>query len=446
MIYGPEVAGYVSSLQVGLTQNGIHVRLYGYQDPLRYQAVPMGRLDRTQELLEGSAVRPTLNVRTDSFSLRIKQRFRSVRCVRQVFRVVRELSRSVAGVVECAVRVVQSVWLGLSFDAIIYSSGRVAPASVAEFSILRALGCRTVVTFHGSDARPPYLDGSAFDHSSPPSADVLRKLTAQTHRRVTRVEKSADLVIVWQGITHFFTKSVFTHEGLGFPYLRSGDSEIGAVEETRSLRALHCPSNPGAKGTSEIQRAFVEEAFKGYNIELRVVQKVSNRTVLQEIKLADVVIDQVHSDNFCGRLAAEASEYSKPVLVAGRALTEMSFHPEVIIPPTCWSSPVSWKHELCALVSDQERRASEGSILASYVDKKWNPGVVANMYLNLLSGRPSVAPTNSLTWTQVRGGYASDEFLKGNISRLVAKHGIESLRLNHNPELLQNVLSFASLS
>lgn len=79
------------------------------------------------------------------------------------------------------------------------------------------------------------------------------------------------------------------------------------------LRVLHAPNHRGIKGTKHVIRAVKNLQERGYKIELKMLEGVSNEKVLEVMQYVDVVVDQLII-GWYAMFAMEAMALSKPTL------------------------------------------------------------------------------------------------------------------------------------
>ncbi len=82
---------------------------------------------------------------------------------------------------------------------------------------------------------------------------------------------------------------------------------------SESLVIFHAPNHTNIKGTAQLIRAIEELRSEGYNIELKMRQKVNNKEILIEISKSDLVVDQLII-GWYGMFALEAMAQEKPVI------------------------------------------------------------------------------------------------------------------------------------
>lgn len=79
------------------------------------------------------------------------------------------------------------------------------------------------------------------------------------------------------------------------------------------LKFVHAPSNRDVKGTTLIEDAVAALRQQGFNIELDLVEGLSNEEALRRIEDSDILIDQLFA-GWYGGVAVEAMALGKPVV------------------------------------------------------------------------------------------------------------------------------------
>ena len=150
-----------------------------------------------------------------------------------------------------------------------------------------------------------------------------------TYRRNKRVEKQIDLwtqsnaYIIsgcdWVEYTYHWDKLMISHFSIDIDKLNKlskkikETSKLEKKENKRPLRVLHAPNHRRLKGTSYIIEAIEQLQKEGLNIDLKLLEKVDNEKVLNEIVQADLVIDQLVI-GWYAMFAIEAMCLNKPVI------------------------------------------------------------------------------------------------------------------------------------
>jgi glycosyltransferase involved in cell wall biosynthesis len=329
----------------------------------------------------------------------------------------------------------------LSHDIFIFGFATSFIAGYKDLPILRWFNKTIIYQFHGSDSRPPYLDGSVMASDRGRSTKDCVKLVKKRKATVQAIDRWADAVIDIPPTSHFHQRPVVQWLEVGLPCRPAAAPEvlIPEVEEEYygTLRILHSPSHPEAKGTAEIRAAVKELAARGYRLELVEVSGQPNAVVLAELARSDFVVDQLYADYGMPGFATEAAWFGKPVIIGGyaRALWEQLLPPE-LIPPThyCHPSEVAAAIELLAV--DHDYRLQLGRRARAFVEQVWSPRRVAERYLQLASRqapeRWTFEPTAIRYW---QGCALSEARARALIAEVVAEAGVAALGLGDKPEL-----------
>ena len=201
----------------------------------------------------------------------------------------------------------------IKYDAFIFGfTQSVLPFSV-DIIILKILGKRIITNIgHGSDARPPILD-AAFKKNG------LKALLLETIKRRMKVKINyffADFVIGQPLSSSNFVganKKLVNWFKVGIPNLRfqQGDRHI----EPKLYDLVHIPSDRSTKGTKEIL-SLINDA----GLEVHVFEDMKHEDVILILKKSRILIDQLYSDTPLPTLACEAIKSECLPLVFGSNL------------------------------------------------------------------------------------------------------------------------------
>lgn len=243
------------------------------------------------------------------------------------------------------------------------------------FSLSRRMGKQVVLCIHGSDGRPPFLNGLHRETFSSTNPVRLARYILKFRRTVKAAALRSTSVISWMGCSHFLPGAAYLFEEIGFPSpppIPGIDSTILPEEETtgnpdRPLRFVHAPSSQG-KGTFEIRRVIEELIEEAHPLSFEQLDDRPNIEVLAAIGNADVVIDQLYSDNFMGVLAREAASRSRWVVVGGDSLAQMkSVNWE--LPPVLTSSSERLREDLLWCLENRGLLAAKGKYLRRHLER-----------------------------------------------------------------------------
>jgi hypothetical protein len=332
-------------------------------------------------------------------------------------------------------RVPLFAWAAVRFDLFVFGFGTSFFAQ-RELRLLRLLGKRLVHVFHGSDSRPPYLDGSLMDGRS---AEECVALTLDVKRRLRTIERSVDLVVSNPLSSQLHERPFVSFLALGVPRRCRPATE----PRTGPRRALHSPSHPAAKGTREIREAVQRLNERGVALELVELTGRPNAEVLTAIEECDFVVDQLYGDVAMAGFASEAACASRPAVVGGygrEALAAaMCGEP---FPPVEFCEPGAVEAAIKRLAVDEAHRRELGAEARAFVVERWAPAEVAGRLLAALDGDASLV-VDPLTIDYVEGGGFERERLRALLREVVALGGAEALQVSDKPELQRRLLALA---
>jgi hypothetical protein len=314
-----------------------------------------------------------------------------------------------------------------------------------ELPLLKFLNKKIVVVYLGSDARPPYMSGKHLDDARGEFDPFLIYQEAKTMvSQIRRVERYATAIVNHTGTAQFFQRPFIRLAAVGSPMgTPTQKVTVGMrAQENSTLRILHAPSRPIAKGSAEIRDAIEQLRSEGFDVEFVELRGVPNATVLQELACCDLVIDELYSDVPMAMFAAEAATLGKPTIVGSLYANEFFTHnPDATYPPTIFVRPENLLSELRALVEDAAARTATGFANRMFVETEWSPARVADNYLKVVRQE---APDNwwcvptevdyAMGW-----GLSVDSWLD-QMRVYLSAVGPEGLLLDHNPLLKRKIL------
>lgn len=147
---------------------------------------------------------------------------------------------------------------------------------------------------------------------------------------------------------------------------------IGAEWAGGPVRIVHAPTNRMLKGTEYILTAIKRLKDEGANIELILVENMSNSEARMVYQSADIVIDDVLMGPY-GILAIECMAMGKPVL----GFIHEKFINYYINLPIVNTGPDDVYERIKELIDDPKRRAELGRSGRKYVEENHDSIVVA---------------------------------------------------------------------
>lgn len=426
---GPhEIAGYYGNLTRGLKKLGVDV------DFITLKSHPFG--------YGGETVQPTL--------LRAAAWFDQYKAPGRGF--FQRVAYSLPG------KLLRAIWLLkviFSYDVFIFGFGQSLLPFGLDLPLLRAFGKKVITNLsHGSEARPPFMNGYLTNEGAPISTTVLFQSAKKIARVVDWHFKYCTLVIGAPFGTSQYARGCFiNHFSLGLPFEASEVDNVDVIDgSTRNdrlgvIRILHSPSHPAAKGSPAITSAIESLKNKGYVIDFVLIHGRPFREVLEEVQKCDFVIDQIYNDTPMAGFATEAAWFGKPAVVAGYGFDRLKqFVPEGMWPPSMVCHPDEIEQVIEKLVVDSAKRKQLGSSAQAFVRQKWSSVEVAKRYLRLIEGDiPKEWWLNPKDIVYVDGAGQPVVRTKHAIRELVSLYGVSSLQLSHRPDLQAAFLAFAGV-
>lgn len=357
------------------------------------------------------------------------------------------LRRAVLKVCERLSRVPLMVWALWRCEVFIFGFGSCF-FTPRELWFFRLLGRRTIHVFHGSDNRPPYLDGARSEDSSPAGQAAVAECTQVLRARVRAIERWGGPVVTLAQTAHFHSRPVLdllASTGLAVEAPATGAPR---AEAGHRLLVLHAPSHPAAKGTPRI-RALVERLrAKGLDFAYRELSGCPHEEVLRLLAECDVVVDACYSETPLSGLATEAAHFAKPAVVGGYA----GAHVRRVsagngLPVEAYCRPEEMEAMLERLLTDDGFRRECGQRAARFVREHWSVRAVAERFLQIARGEiPAHWWFDPAELDYVEGGCLEAGEAAARVRRLVAAEGEMALGMEHNPRLLAALLAAAGVA
>jgi glycosyltransferase involved in cell wall biosynthesis len=250
-----------------------------------------------------------------------------------------------------------------------------------ELPILKLFRKKVIFMFHGSDERPPYIDGNFQDYE----VDILAKITKNCSEKIQYIERFADYMISHPPSSQFHKRKMIQCFSMGIPYhpyqnIRSGNNGL----KSDVITILHSPSHPIIKGTQIIRDTINELKNQGYSIEYIEIIDKPNHEVIEAIQKADFIIDQLYSDTPMAGFVTEAASFAKPAIVTGYELEYfVSALTTDIYPPSLIGKPNQLKDLIILLIENKQLRLDLGAKAYNFIQSKWSPEQVAERFLKL---------------------------------------------------------------
>lgn len=345
-------------------------------------------------------------------------------------------------------RILLFFWALLRFDVFIFGFGSSFFRGNLDLPLLKLFGKRVICNIaHGSDARPPFINGGRLDEKTIcSSTHALAKRTKKVKKQCGFIARYADVLIGAPLTSHFLNTSFIDWFRIGVPY-KIEQNMNGFSKSNATIRILHSPSHPQAKGTPRIRKAIESLQQKGHNIQLVEVIGQPNSVVLQELANCDFVVDQVYSDTPMAGFATEAAWFGKPAVVGGYGWDILKKHiPEELFPPSQICHPDKLEDAIEQLVTDEAYRLKLGDKARLFVQEKWSAQRVAEKYIRLIDGDiPEEWIINPKNIVYLHGGGVPEDKVREFTRNLILSKGATALQLAGRPELERAFVEFAGL-
>ena len=348
-------------------------------------------------------------------------------------------------------RILLFIWALFKFDVFLLGGGSTF-FRFAEFPILKLFGRKIIYTFHGTDARPAYIDGfceGTVDMSKKGDlpVDTYVRVAKKRQNDVKRVERYADVIVNAPPQGQFFTKPFVIGLVIGLPVQNNLKIDsVSAQSGNGTVRILHSPSQLEGKGTKEIRKAIKNLINKGYEIDYIEISGKPNFEILAEVARCDFVVDQLYSDSPMAGFACEAAFSGKPAVVGGYYSQFIKKDLETEwIPPSLYCLPETIEQAIEKLVMDKKFRIELGQRAQNFVRKNFSAKNVASKYLQLINDDyPKSWLYEPRRIRYLHGMGLPENKTKKIIKAIIEKYGPQALSLNDKPGLEEAFVKFAN--
>jgi glycosyltransferase involved in cell wall biosynthesis len=254
------------------------------------------------------------------------------------------------------------------------------PFSFFELPILRLLGKKIVFMPYGSDAfafdaiaNPLWRGGLMIEYA------LLGNWTGRVQARVRRMTKYADVVV--GSVVHIACLPRWDVLPVTAYPIDVGAIDPVAPSREGPIRIVHSSNHRGAKGTDFLIAAVEELRAEGYDLELDVIERVTNTEAVARMAAADIYVDQLL---FGYAMAALEAMALGKVVISGLEDTpdytvfrRYSYLGECPIVP---ASPETIIPVLRDLIADRDRWPAIGEASRGYVARWHSYEAAAELY------------------------------------------------------------------
>ena len=315
-----------------------------------------------------------------------------------------------------------------------------------ELPLLKLFRRRIVMTYHGTESRPAFMNGKFMNRSPWFVRHVVPWICWMQRRVIGWADRFCDVVLEHTATGMYHRKPFLIYLCAGVPVDVSSPPAPPRSAGAGPAKALHCPSEvvTGTKGTPQVRAAVEEVRRRGVAVELVELTGVPNSAVLEAIGQCDFVIDEIWSDSPMAGFAAEAASRGRAAVVGGyysEILTDEV--PAEAIPPSRFVMPDNLANAIADLASDRQACQQLGADAYEFVHRYWDASRVAERLLQALDGAAPAEWFFRPEDSRYLLGYGmSNDLLRQTVSDLVGCRGVRALQLHGRPHLLQAVESF----
>ena len=327
------------------------------------------------------------------------------------------------------------------YDTFVFASG-ISFLRGLDLPVLRLFGKRIIAVFHGSDSRPPFLNGAFAGTEGPIDTSALVAASARIRSWVNRVGKNAHVIVDHPPSAHYHSRPIVQWLAVGIPVRRQRNLEVWNGRP----RIVHAPTRPGPKGSALIDEAIARLRAEGYAFEYVKLVGVPHSTVMDELARADFVVDELFSDTTMAMFAAEAASLGKPAVVGSYAAESLKrLTPPALLPPAYICTAEDVYSAIKYLLDHPNERRRLGQTAFEFVCNTWSPAQVAQRFERVIAGDiPESWLWNPRDADYFHGWGLSNGRSRAVIRKLVEERGRQSLQFPE-PSVEQRALAFAGL-
>lgn len=338
--------------------------------------------------------------------------------------------------VQAAALVVLFISLLPRHDVFVFSGGTTFFAR-HDLRLLRWLRKRVIVVYHGTDARPAYLNAAFVGTAGEFDVDGCVRATAQIKLALREVEAFADAIINHSLTAHFHERKVVNWLHVGIPSACRPRPDPPTSHHAKQVVIVHAPTRPEPKGSPQIETAIESLRRKGHSIEFIKLVGRPNSEVLAALARCDFVVDELFSDMTMASFAAEAASFGKPAIVGLYGIAQLhEYAPAELIPPALVCHPEEVEPAIEKLIRDVPFRLALGAQAYEFVSTQWSPNRVAERFVQIASNElPADAFFDPASLGYLYGWGLTRRRVREVVTQIVNRHGIVALQLADKPRL-----------
>lgn len=305
--------------------------------------------------------------------------------------------------------------------------------------LLRLFRKRVILVFHGTDTRPPYINGAIV--APDVSVDRVLSETRRTKRRLRALERYATVMVNHTLTAHFHERPIVAWLHIGIPY-----TVADAMPATGTgTHIVHAPTRPGPKGSALVEAALARLQSRGHDITYVKLVGRTNAEVLAALRQCHFVVDELFSDTTMATFALEAASFGKPAVVGTYGLDELKrVTPAELVPPAAVCTGETVEEVIERLISDPASAVALGAEARAFVQRTWAPALVAARFARLCRGdvpQEWLFDPGSLRY--FHGWGLSDAQARASVAAVLERGGPSALELDDKPAMRDAFVAFA---
>lgn len=264
------------------------------------------------------------------------------------------------------------------FNGAMFGAG---PLMKAEYKLWKLAGRKLILMPYGSDAFI-YADmpDAPWAHTIQQTYPHTQKEDREIADRLSVFSQKADAVVGCL-VHHIHLPKVTANPLLWYPMEDLGDAPLPSL--TGRIKIAHAPNHRVIKGTNLLIDAVQTLQIRGYDIELNIVEGQPRSVVIEALKTADVVIDQIHAGYALhalegmslGKIVVTGIDLDDPVYAPHKSILETS--------PLYLTSGVTVLEDLEQIFLERKSWHTRSEAIKLYANKHHSPEAVAELFTGL---------------------------------------------------------------
>lgn len=245
-----------------------------------------------------------------------------------------------------------------------------------DLPILKLFRKKVIMEYWGSDIRQAdiainyvYLKKNDLQKIYPEKDDKYKR------KKIQRVEKFVNLTIVGDyQLLPYSPKSMVIKQALDISEIPF----VGCENRNEKIKIVHAPTDKEKKGTEYVLAAIDKLIRENYNIEFILIEKKTNKELIEICKNADIIVDALLLESH-GIFSMEGMALGKPVLCR---IDEkfIKYYPGL---PILRTDPDNIYQNLKLLIENPDLRKELGKMGRKYVEEIHDSEKIAKQLIEL---------------------------------------------------------------